>query len=41
VNGEEGQSVADAFSLALRTGVTRIADHVVAKLADRAPRATR
>jgi len=37
--GEEGQAVADAFSLALHAGVTRIADHVVAKLADRAPRA--
>ena len=39
--GEEGQAVADAFSLALHAGVTQIADRVVAKLADRAPRAAK
>jgi len=39
--GDEGQAVADAFSLALQDGVTRIADRVVATLAERAPRAAR
>ena len=37
--GDDGQAVADAFSLALHAGVTRIADRVVARLSDRAPRA--
>ena len=33
VKGDDGQAVADAFSLALRAGVTQIADRVVARMA--------
>lgn len=39
---DQARAVADALSQALRTGVTRIADHVVAKLAEApAPQAAR
>ena len=39
--GEEGPAVADAFSLALHAGVTRIADRVVAKLVAQTLHATK
>ena len=38
---EQAGAAVDALSQAMRTGVTRIADHVVAKLSERALHATK